>query len=114
MGITSSLLWRTRLSYHSHGRFREIQTNLRGRYLVVCSRATPSRGPRWFILSSSFKFWLGVRLFYLLTVVLGLAGLTLDTVLIFCAFGRFCLGLRSLPWGVLRLREIKVLNDRGI
>lgn len=33
MGITNSLLWRTRLSYHSHGRFREIQTNLRGQYL---------------------------------------------------------------------------------
>ena len=64
------------------------------------------------ILSSSF--WLGARLFYLLAVGLGLAGLTLGTVLIFGGFGHFCLGLRRLLGGVVRLREMRVLNDRGI
>jgi hypothetical protein len=50
----------------------------------------------------------------LLTVGLGLTGLTLGTVLIFCGFGHFCLGLRRLLGRVLRLREIRTLNDRGI
>ena len=121
LGITTcSLLWHTRLSYqryHSQlGRFPEIKTGLWEQYLLgLLTCLTQVRRPRrqiLVILSSSF--WLRVRLFYLLTVGLGLAGLTLGTVLIFGGFGHFCLGLRRLPGGVLRLREMRVLNDRGI
>jgi hypothetical protein len=110
LGITTcSLLWRTNLSYQRHhsqlGRFPEIKTNSWEQYLLgLLTCLAQVRRP----------IWLGVRLFYLLTVGLGLAGLTLGSVLIFCGFGLFCLGLRRLAGGILRLRDRRVLNDRGI
>ena len=116
LGITTcSLLWRIHLSYrryHSQlSRFPEIKPNLRGTVLYLLGLLTCLAQVRRPPLLS---FCLGLRLFYLLTVGLGLASLTLGTVLIFGGFGHFCLGLRRLRGGVMRLREMRVLNDRGI
>jgi hypothetical protein len=79
------------------------QTYLRG---LLFTRLAQVRRPRpgVLVILDGALFRLGVRPFYLLTVGLGLAVLTGGTVVVFCSFGRFGLGLRRLLGGILSLR----------